>query len=95
MLSLMTRQANLAYLRHMSIRLWISSKLQSTRIILVKTSGIGQSDTEILEHSDTLEVQTMNTEQPLKLERLDMLDFKDIIAINKFDKRGSLDAIEM
>src|SRR6185436_21194435 len=60
----------------------------------VETSGIGQSDTEITEHSDVaLYVMTAEYGAATQLEKIDMLDFADIIAINKFDKRGSLDAL--
>ena len=63
-------------------------------MIILETSGIGQSDTEILEHSDTsLYVMTPEYGAATQLEKIDMLDFADIIAINKFDKRGSLDAL--
>src|SRR6185436_3866565 len=60
----------------------------------VETSGIGQSDTEITEHSDVaLYVMTAEYGAATQLEKIDMLDFADVIAINKFDKRGSLDAL--
>ena len=63
-------------------------------LIILETSGIGQSDTEILEHSDaSLYVMTPEYGAATQLEKIDMLDFADIIAINKFDKRGSLDAL--
>ena len=63
-------------------------------LIYSKTSGIGQSDTEIIEHSDiSLYVMTPEYGAATQLEKIDMLDFADIIAINKFDKRGSLDAL--
>jgi methylmalonyl-CoA mutase len=63
-------------------------------IIILETSGIGQSDTEILEHSDiSLYVMTPEFGAATQLEKIDMLDFADLVAINKFDKRGALDAI--
>ena len=63
-------------------------------LIVLETSGIGQSDTEITEHSDmSLYVMTPEFGAATQLEKIDMLDFADIIAINKFDKRGSLDAL--
>ncbi|TAE92307.1 MAG: methylmalonyl-CoA mutase, partial [Runella slithyformis] len=59
-----------------------------------ETSGIGQSDTEITEHADvSLYVMTSEYGAATQLEKIDMLDFADLIAINKFDKRGSLDAL--
>ena len=63
-------------------------------LVILETSGIGQSDTEILEHSDTsLYVMTPEYGAATQLEKIDMLDFADVISINKFDKRGSLDAL--
>ena len=65
-------------------------------LIILETSGIGQSDTEIIEHSDiSLYVMTPEYGAATQLEKIDMLDFADLIAINKFDKKGSLDALEM
>src|SRR5690606_16935077 len=63
-------------------------------LIVLETSGIGQSDTEIVEHSDvSLYVMTPEFGAASQLEKIDMLDFADIVAINKFDKRGGLDAL--
>jgi methylmalonyl-CoA mutase len=63
-------------------------------LIILETSGIGQSDTEIVDHSDvSLYVMTPEFGAATQLEKIDMLDFADIIAINKFDKRGALDAL--
>ena len=63
-------------------------------LIILETSGIGQSDTEILDHSDvSLYVMTPEFGAATQLEKIDMLDFADVVALNKFDKRGSLDAI--
>jgi methylmalonyl-CoA mutase len=61
---------------------------------VVETSGIGQSDTEITEHCDvSLYVMTPEFGAATQLEKIDMLDFADLVAINKFDKRGALDAL--
>ena len=93
MRSLATRQANLALSAHVNKALDIL-KAANYDLIILETSGIGQSDTEILEHSDTsLYVMTPEYGAATQLEKIDMLDFADIIAINKFDKRGSLDAL--
>ena len=63
-------------------------------LIILETSGIGQSDTEILEHSDvSLYVMTPEYGAATQLEKIDMLDFADLIALNKFDKRGALDGL--
>ena len=72
----------------------ISAGAAGFDLIIVETSGIGQSDTEIVEHSDaSLYVMTSEYGAATQLEKIDMLDFADIIAINKFDKPGSLDAL--
>lgn len=63
-------------------------------LFILETAGIGQSDTEITEHSDvSLYVMTPEYGAASQLEKIDMLEFADIIALNKFDKRGALDAI--
>ncbi|MCB0510427.1 MAG: cobalamin-dependent protein, partial [Bacteroidetes bacterium] len=93
MRSLATRQANLALSKHVDDALNIL-KVANYDLILLETSGIGQSDTEITEHSDaSLYVMTPEYGAASQLEKIDMLDFADIIALNKFDKRGALDAL--
>lgn len=93
MRSLATRQANLALSKHVRDAIEICQTAQFN-LIIVETSGIGQSDTEITEHSDvSLYVMTAEYGAATQLEKIDMLDFADAIAINKFDKRGSLDAL--
>ncbi|MEC7646509.1 MAG: methylmalonyl-CoA mutase family protein [Bacteroidota bacterium] len=93
MRSLATRQANLALSAHVNDALDIL-KVADYDLIILETSGIGQSDTEILEHSDiSLYVMTPEYGAATQLEKIDMLDFADIISINKFDKKGSLDAL--
>lgn len=93
MRSLATRQSNLALSKHVKEALAILKAAQYDLIIL-ETSGIGQSDTEILDHSDvSLYIMTPEFGAATQLEKIDMLDFADIVAINKFDKRGALDAI--
>jgi methylmalonyl-CoA mutase len=93
MRSLATRQSNLALSKYVQESIDIC-KAAGFDLIIVETSGIGQSDTEIVEHSDvSLYVMTSEYGAATQLEKIDMLDFADIIAINKFDKKGSLDAL--
>lgn len=93
MRSLATRQSNLALSKHIQAAIDILKAAQFDLIIL-ETSGIGQSDTEIVDHSDvSLYVMTPEYGAATQLEKIDMLDFADLIAINKFDKRGAQDAL--
>ncbi|MCK7591403.1 methylmalonyl-CoA mutase family protein [Subsaxibacter sp. CAU 1640] len=93
MRSLATRQSNLALSKYVSEAIEVL-KAAEYDLIILETSGIGQSDTEIIEHSDvSLYVMTPEFGAATQLEKIDMLDFADLVAINKFDKRGSLDAL--
>jgi methylmalonyl-CoA mutase len=93
MRSLATRQSNLALSKYVKDAVQIL-KAAGFDLIVLETSGIGQSDTEILDHSDvSLYVMTPEYGAATQLEKIDMLDFADVIALNKFDKRGGLDAL--
>jgi len=93
MRSLATRQSNLALSKYVAEAIQVI-KAAKYDLIILETSGIGQSDTEIMEHSDvSLYVMTPEFGAATQLEKIDMLDFADLVAINKFDKRGSLDAL--
>lgn len=93
MRSLATRQSNLALSKYVQDSIDICKGAEFD-LVIVETSGIGQSDTEITEHSDvSLYVMTSEYGAATQLEKIDMLDFADFIAINKFDKRGALDAL--
>lgn len=93
MRSMATRQSNLALSKHVDDALFVL-KHAGFDIIILETSGIGQSDTEITEHSDiSLYVMTPEYGAATQLEKIDMLDFADIIVLNKFDKRGAMDAL--
>jgi methylmalonyl-CoA mutase len=93
MRSLATRQSNLALSLYVKEAIDVL-KVAGYDLIILETSGIGQSDTEILDHSDvSLYVMTPEYGAATQLEKIDMLDFADIIALNKFDKRGALDAL--
>jgi methylmalonyl-CoA mutase len=93
MRSLATRQSNLALSKYVSEALVIL-KAAGFDLIILETSGIGQSDTEIMDHSDvSLYIMTPEFGAATQLEKIDMLDFADVVAINKFDKRGAQDAL--
>ena len=93
MRSLATRQSNLALSKYVQDAVDVV-KAANYDLIILETSGIGQSDTEIIEHSDaSLYVMTPEYGAATQLEKIDMLDFADVIALNKFDKRGALDAL--
>lgn len=93
MRSLATRQSNLALSKYVKEAVDIL-KVAGFDLIVLETSGIGQSDTEILDHSDvSLYIMTPEFGAATQLEKIDMLDFADVVAINKFDKRGALDAL--
>ncbi|MDR6550036.1 fused isobutyryl-CoA mutase/GTPase IcmF [Paenibacillus qinlingensis] len=63
-------------------------------MVMVETSGIGQGDSAIVELCDvSLYVMTSEFGAATQLEKIDMIDFADIIVINKFDRRGSEDAM--
>jgi methylmalonyl-CoA mutase len=93
MRSLATRQSNLSLSKHVKEAVNIL-KVAGFDFIIIESSGIGQSDSQIIDHSDiALYVMTPDYGAATQLEKIDMLDFADLIAINKFDKRGALDAI--
>ncbi len=93
MRSLATRQANLALSPHINHALNIV-KAAGYDLVILETSGIGQSDTEIVDFSDhSLYVMTPEYGAATQLEKIDMLDFADMVVINKADKQGALDAL--
>ncbi|MCZ8538959.1 fused isobutyryl-CoA mutase/GTPase IcmF [Psychrobacillus psychrodurans] len=63
-------------------------------MIIVETSGIGQGDAEIINVSDvSMYVMTSEFGAPSQLEKIDMIDYADLIVINKFERKGSEDAL--
>ena len=63
-------------------------------LVIVETAGIGQSDSEIVDMVDfSVYVMTSEYGAASQLEKIDMLDFADLVVLNKFDKRGAEDAL--
>ncbi|MGK5511039.1 fused isobutyryl-CoA mutase/GTPase IcmF [Brevibacillus formosus] len=92
MRSLATRKSG------MELSAALKDAIQVTRaarfdLIIVETSGIGQGDAQVTEVCDvSMYVMTSEFGAPSQLEKIDMLDFADVIAINKFERKGSEDA---
>src|SRR5690349_17800225 len=69
-------------------------KSQPYDLVIVETAGIGQSDSEIVDLVDfPLYVMTSDYGAASQLEKIDMIDFAELIVLNKFDKRGAEDAL--
>lgn len=93
MRSFATRQANIALNPHVAKAIQIL-KAAGYDLVIVETAGIGQSDSEITAVADVaLYVMTPEYGAASQLEKIDMIDYADFIALNKFDKRGALDAL--
>ena len=93
MRSLATRQSHLSLSQHIKDVIHIL-RGAGFDLVVLETSGIGQSDTEIVDHSDySLYVMTPEYGAATQLEKIDMIDFADAIALNKFDRRGAQDAL--
>ncbi len=93
MRSMATRQINSTLSKHIKEAINIL-KAANYDLIILETSGIGQSDIEIIQYSDvSLYVMTPEYGAATQLEKIHMLDFADIVVLNKFDKRGALDAL--
>ncbi len=91
--SMATRRANVALAEGVRDALLVL-KVAGFDLIVLESSGIGQSDSEIVEHADVaLYVMTPEFGAQSQLEKIDMLDYADLVAINKFDRRGARDAL--
>ncbi len=94
MRSMATRENNVSVSPYIHSALNIL-KLASPDIIILETSGIGQSGSEISEIADvSVYVMTPEYGASTQLEKIDMLDYADLVVLNKFDKRGALDALQ-
>lgn len=93
MRSMATRQSNASISKDVNDAILVL-KAAGYDLIIVETSGIGQSGTEIVDIADVyMYVMTPEFGAASQLEKIDMLDFADLVAINKFDKRGAQDAL--
>jgi len=93
MRSFATREANVAVSKHVDQAIDILS-YAGFDLIIVETAGIGQSDSQITDiASVSMYVMTPEYGAASQLEKIDMIDYADVIALNKFDKRGAMDAL--
>ena len=93
MRSLATRQAHRATSQALRDAITVC-KAAAFDLVILETAGIGQSDTEVADMTDlTLYVMTQEFGAPTQLEKIGMLDAADFVALNKFEKRGSEDAL--
>jgi methylmalonyl-CoA mutase len=93
MRSLATRDAG-SEISHALPEVIAACKVAGFDFVIVETSGIGQGDAAIVPHVDlSMYVMTPEFGAASQLEKIDMLDFADFIAINKFDRKGAQDAL--
>jgi len=93
MRSLATRENDVALSAYVQDALNIC-KITGFDLIILESAGVGQSDASILDYSDlSLYVMTPEYGAASQLEKINMLDYADIVAINKFDKTGADDAM--
>ena len=93
MRSLATRDDNTALSSHVQDAIDIC-KAAGFDFIILESAGVGQSDASILDHCDvSMYVMTPEFGAASQLEKINMLDYADVVCINKFDKAGALDAL--
>lgn len=93
MRSMATRQANASVSQHVAPALDVL-KAAGFDLVILETSGIGQSGAEVMEFADvSMYVMTPEYGAASQLEKIDMLDYANIVALNKFDKKGAADAL--
>lgn len=91
--SMATRRANLSLAAAVGDALSIL-RTSSFDLVFLETAGIGQSDSEIVDQVDcSLYVMTPDYGAPSQLEKIDMIDFADLIVLNKCDRRGAADSL--
>ena len=93
MRSLATRESDKALSKYVQDAIDICREAGYDLIIL-ESAGVGQSDASILDYCDvSMYVMTPEYGAPSQLEKINMLDYADVVCINKFDKAGALDAL--
>ncbi|MBO9564511.1 MAG: methylmalonyl-CoA mutase family protein [Niastella sp.] len=93
MRSLATRESDVALSKYVQDAVNIC-KAAGFDFIILESAGVGQSDVSILDYCDvSLYVMTPEYGAASQLEKINMLDYADVICINKFDKAGALDAL--
>ncbi len=93
MRSLATRESDKALSEHVEEAIDVC-KAAGFDFIILESAGVGQSDASILDYCDvSMYVMTPEYGAASQLEKINMLDYADVIAINKFDKAGALDAL--
>ncbi|MDB5191816.1 MAG: methylmalonyl-CoA mutase family protein [Segetibacter sp.] len=93
MRSLATRESDKALSKHVQEALDIC-KQAGFDLVILESAGVGQSDASILDYCNvSMYVMTPEYGAPTQLEKINMLDYADVVCINKFDKAGALDAL--
>ncbi len=93
MRSLATRESDVALSAYVQDAIDIC-KTAGYDFIILESAGVGQSDASILDYCNiSMYVMTPEYGAPSQLEKINMLDYADIICLNKFDKAGALDAL--
>src|SRR5690606_15758853 len=93
MRSLATRESNLSVSPHVAVAIDVC-RAAGFDLVIVETSGVGQADTHIVDLVDVpVYVMTPEYGAATQLEKIDMLDFADLVAVNKADKPGWEDAL--
>jgi methylmalonyl-CoA mutase len=93
MRSLATRESDKALSAHVQEAIDIC-KAAAYDLVILESAGVGQSDTAILDHADvSIYIMTPEYGAASQLEKINMLDYADLVVLNKFDKAGALDAL--